>query len=233
MKNIFKLLLLLILVFATTSFTYLSVRADGDDEKREHNEYKYRDDGYKHKEDDEKREHNEHKYGDDGDKHKEDDDVQYEERIQNQKNKQINQTNEVMESWSKWSRSAAIGVSQEQLPIKDSMKVKIQNGNESITVVAYPYRSEVMIPIKETSELLGADVAIYENIQAVEVVYQQKQLICRLGSRAVYENGLKTPMPVPTLAYNNELYAPISVLANGLGYTITYDSQKGFIFALN
>lgn len=229
MKNAIKLILSMVLVFTTVSFLYTSVQADDDDEK-EYDEHKYKeydDDRYKEKE------HDKHKYKEEHDDYDEREKYNDENQMENPIDQPINRTNVVKESWNKWSRLSTVGVAQEQLPLKQSMNVKIQNGDQTISILAYPYKSEILVPIKSTAELLGADVIIYEKISAIEIAYQQKQLIARLGSRAVYENGLKIPMIVPVLSYDNQLYAPISMLADGLGYTVTYEPQKGFIFTQN
>lgn len=209
MKKTLKFVIAMVLALTTASFMYSYAKAD-DDEKYEHHEGKHEDDN------DEEEDGEDYEYNHDN----------IDSRVR------IN-SSEPIESWSKWSRSAMIPFSYEQLPFSKQSNVKLRKDNQTINIDVYPYKGELYVPIKETAELLGADVATYDSIHAAELLYQQKQLIFRLGSRAVYENGLKTPMSNPTLAYNSHLYVPVSVIANGLGFIVKWNPQEGLVINSN
>ena len=89
-----------------------------------------------------------------------------------------------------------------------------------------PKQGQITIPAVEVAEALGANVTYYRTSKIAEIQLDANELIFKSGSNAVYENNEKTPMSVEAMLYQDELYIPISVLANGLGLTVTWDETK-------
>ncbi|HHY74851.1 MAG TPA: copper amine oxidase N-terminal domain-containing protein [Bacillus bacterium] len=182
---------------------------DDDDKSKYYEKERYKDRGeYKkyrdHDDDDD----------DDDDKYekyeKQQDDTYYE--------KQQQQMNVAKESWYKWSRSATEPSEKAQLPIAAASEISLKmNNEEPIKVSAIPNGSQLLVPVKEVAEYLGAKTVIYPNSEIIEINKDNTQLIVRNNSKVVYENMRKTPMQAPMIKKNDEYYLPISVLANGFG----------------
>ena len=128
-------------------------------------------------------------------------------------------------TWDVWSRSVATNIG--KLPFAISKLVTIENqGGQQLNSYVIPSKGEMMIATVTIAQLIGADVTYYPTNNIAEMKLDGKELIVKSGSNAVYENGVKTPMPVEAMMYQDELYIPFSVLTNGLGLTVSWDKAK-------
>ena len=125
-------------------------------------------------------------------------------------------------TWDVWSRSVATNIG--ELPFAISKPVTIENQDgQQLNSYVIPSQGEMMIATVTIAQLVGAEVTYYPTNNIAEMKLDGKELIVKSGSNAVYENGVKTPMPVEAMMYQDQLYIPISVLTNALGLTVTWD----------
>ncbi|EID43924.1 copper amine oxidase N-terminal domain-containing protein [Parageobacillus thermoglucosidasius] len=131
------------------------------------------------------------------------------------------------EYWYKWSRSADLPDEYVATPISSRQTVPIYLESKApLYTTAIPMQGQIFVPLEDTAEYLGASVIIYPNSQIGEIQLGDRHLIVKNGTRVVYENMRKTPMPLPVFSEKEKLYIPISVLANGLGFQVTWTEQQ-------
>lgn len=196
-----KILSLVILFFLIGSLTSLSIVQADDDEYEDDNEYEEYED-----------------YED-----YEDDEYYYDE---------TNTANELAEgNWYIWNKDVVSN--KIELPFKDAKHVNIKttNAEDTLSVYVVPLEGEYFIPGKAVSQFLGATATFYEKSNILEVTSGEVELIFRSNTNVVYEKGLKMRMPGNSFSLNEDVYLPISVLANGLGYSVEWNEQdNSFVF---
>ncbi|WP_338749009.1 copper amine oxidase N-terminal domain-containing protein [Bacillus sp. FJAT-52991] len=132
----------------------------------------------------------------------------------------------IEETWYSWSRSSAVALANEPLPFMKQQEVKLQTPHETaISIDVIPYQGQLLVPLQETVQYLGAEVYEYKKSKAIEVVDGDIHLIFKEGSRAVYENMAKTPMPTAALKFNGRVYVPVSVIGGALGWDVSWSNQ--------
>lgn len=186
------------------SLTSLSiVQADDDEYEDDDNEYE--------------------DYEDYEEEEEEDDEYYYDE---------TNTANELAEgNWYTWNKDAVSN--KIELPFKDakSVNIKSSNAEDALSVYVVPLQGEYFIPGKAVSQFLGATATFYEKSDILEVTSGEFELIFRTNTNVVYEQGLKMRMPGNSFSLNEDVYLPISVLANGLGYSVEWNEQdNSFVF---
>lgn len=196
-----KILSLVILFFLIGSLTSLSIVQADDDEYEDDNEYEE----YEEYED------------------YEDDEYYYDE---------TNTANELAEgNWYIWNKDVVSN--KIELPFKDAKHVNIKttNAEDTLSVYVVPLEGEYFIPGKAVSQFLGVTATFYEKSNILEVTSGEVELIFRSNTNVVYEKGLKMRMPGNSFSLNEDVYLPISVLANGLGYSVEWNEQdNSFVF---
>ena len=207
MKN--KRMKLILAIFLAGSFTNVAiVQADDDD-------YKYK--KYeKHHEEDDDDDRYEYDYEDDDDDYEEEQYDSYDVNVvQNEKG-----------TWNIWTR-ALVG-EKGTLPFTESKKVtiKIADTNETANVYVVPKDGEVFVPGKTLAKLLGEKATFYKISKILTIQSGENQLIFRSGTNVVYENNVKTPLPANAFYLNEDVYVPISVLTNGLGYAVKWQENE-------
>jgi Copper amine oxidase N-terminal domain len=131
------------------------------------------------------------------------------------------------EYWYKWSRSADLPDEYVVTPVSSKQTVPIcLESKPPLYTTVIPMQGQIFVPLEDTAKYLGASVIIYPNSQIGEIQLGDHHLIVKNGTRVVYENMRKTPMPLPIFAEKEKLYIPISVLANGLGFQVTWTKQQ-------
>jgi hypothetical protein len=131
------------------------------------------------------------------------------------------------EYWYKWSRSADLPDEYVATPISSKQTVPIYLESKApLYTTVIPMQGQIFVPLEDTAKYLGASVIIYPNSQIGEIQLGHHHLIVKNGTRVVYENMRKTPMPLPIFSEKGKLYIPISVLANGLGFQVTWTKQQ-------
>ncbi len=198
----------LILAFLVTcTFTFgLSVRADDDNEHEYKKHEKYDDDDryeYDHDDDDDRYEYD-------------DEDESY------------NTNGEVYEkgTWNIWTRELVM--EKEVLPFSTSklVNLKVVDMNKELNFYVIPKDGEFFVPGKTVAQLLGAKATFYKTSKILDIKYQENELVFRSGTNVVYDNNVKTPLPASSFYLNEELYVPISVITNGLGYVVEWQEDN-------
>ncbi|RAK19473.1 copper amine oxidase-like protein [Anoxybacillus vitaminiphilus] len=225
MRKIFSILSFIFFISATAGFHAAFVQADDDEKKyEERGEYEHEnDDEYDH---------------DDDERYEEEYDEEYDEEFEEERNangsyyEQNTGTSEKritlkQEYWYKWSRSPEAPDKFAATPISSEKTVPIQFKEKDLLYTnVIPMKGQLFVPLEETAQHLGASVIVYSTSKIAEIKLNDKLLIVKNGSRAAYENMKKTPMPLPIFEKNQKLYIPISVLANSLGFQVTWTKQQ-------
>lgn len=174
--------------------------------------------------DDDKHDEKEHEKHEKHEKHKKKEGHESEEGYEKNEKQIVNTQKEV---WHTWSKLSALSIAYEQSPITTQQQIRMQKENEKECLLeVLPYQGQILVPVQEVAAYLGAEVYEYRRISAVEVIQQKKHLIFKEGSRAVYEDMYKTPMPTAAITYNSKIYVPVSVIANALGWDITWNENQ-------
>lgn len=157
---------------------------------------------------------------DDYDYYKEDDDYEY----YDQRYPETNSN-----TWNIWTRSTY--VNKGELPLKEAKEIqlKLENNNNTVSLYLIPLDGEIYVPGKIVAELLGAKVVNYDNSKILEINKTGTELIFRAGTNVVYYNEIKTPIPAVTFYLNDNIYVPISVISNGLGYVAEWQEMNNAV----
>ncbi len=127
--------------------------------------------------------------------------------------------------WHIWSREPRNNPDN-PLPINVPSELKVITGSQEKSVYFIPQEGQLFVSAQTIADLLGAEQTFYPQSKISVLSKSDRELIVRAGSNAVYENRIKTPMPVQAAFYENSIFLPISVAANSLGYRVTWDSAK-------
>ncbi|WP_193767002.1 copper amine oxidase N-terminal domain-containing protein [Lysinibacillus parviboronicapiens] len=199
-----KRISLIVALLLTCTFIFgLSVRADDD------NEHEYK----------------KHEKYDDDDRYEYDDDD--DDRYEFDESYKMN--GEVYEkgTWNIWSRELVM--EKEVLPFSASklVNLKVADMNKELNFYVIPKDGEFFVPGKTVAQLLGAKATFYKTSKILVIQYQENELVFRSGTNVAYDNNVKTPLPASSFYLNEELYVPICVITNGLGYVVEWqeDSQ--------
>ncbi|WP_042454197.1 copper amine oxidase N-terminal domain-containing protein [Neobacillus dielmonensis] len=130
------------------------------------------------------------------------------------------------EYWNIWSREPRNNPANHNLPIQTPDEIPAIAGNNQANVYAIPQNGQLLVAGEAIAELLGGESVLYPESKICVLSRQGRELIVKAGSNAVYENKMKTPMPVQAAVYENTVYIPISVAANALGYRVVWDATN-------
>lgn len=171
------------------------------------------------------------KHNDDYDDDEEDDDYDYdyykEEDDYEYYDQRYPETNS--NTWNIWTRSTY--VNKGELPLKEAKEIqlKLENNNNTVSLYLIPLDGEIYVPGKIVAELLGAKVVNYDDSKILEINKAGTELIFRAGTNVVYYNEIKTPIPAVTFYLNDNIYVPISVISNGLGYVAEWQEMNNAV----
>lgn len=167
------------------------------------------------------------KHSDDYDDDEEDDDYYKEEDEYEYYDQGYLETNS--NTWNIWTRSTY--VNKGELPLKEAKEIqlKLENNNNTRSLYLIPLDGEIYVPGKIVAELLGAKVVNYDNSKILEINKAGTELIFRAGTNVVYYNEIKTPIPAVTFYLNDNIYVPISVISNGLGYVAEWQEMNNAV----
>lgn len=121
-------------------------------------------------------------------------------------------------TWNIWLRETSI--TKGELPFTEARKVLLKCENSSDELLSYviPSENELFVAGQDIARLLGAESRFYPTSQILELTTIDTELIFRSGTNVAYENNIKTPIPAKAFYMNQDLYLPISVISNGLGF---------------
>lgn len=187
----------------------LIVNADDDDDDHKYYEKykKYRDDDW-----------DEHDDDDDKYEYEEDEEYKYENNTYSTVSKH--------QTWNIWTRT--ITVQKGELPFNDPKNVtlKLENETNELSIYVIPRDGELLVPGKSIAEFLGAETSFYKTSQILEVSDTNTNLILRANTNVAYDDDVKTPIPSIAFYLNNDIYIPISVIVNGLGYLVEWQEEN-------
>ncbi|HCX47966.1 MAG TPA: hypothetical protein DG757_02740 [Bacillus sp. (in: Bacteria)] len=215
--RLFKWFLSVIILFSIFQTANIVKADDDDDEKYERHEK----DRKKH--DDVERKFK--KYRDDD--HDDDDDDEYERDDDWQSEGRDQLSSEIIGQslWNIWTRDTSTG-SNDTLPIQEATEVLIEQNAKSELFFVIPQQGQLLVSGEKFAKFIGAEFTFYEQSRIFEILKGEEELIVRVGSNATYENRVKTPMPTKALYYEKSIYLPISVIANSMGYRVSWNAEK-------
>jgi hypothetical protein len=134
------------------------------------------------------------------------------------------------EYWNLWSREPRNNLNN-PLPITAPSELTVIFGNQETNLYFIPQEGQLLVSGEALAGLIGADVKYYPQSKISILTKGNHELMVRAGSNAVFENGVKTPMPTKAASYEKSVYLPVSVAANALGCRITWDlNKKALVF---
>jgi hypothetical protein len=124
--------------------------------------------------------------------------------------------------WNFWMREA-VSYQNSELPINEATEVKVNiNGKES-SLYVIPRNGQILVAGDQLAKLLNIKSDFYPKSRILVLSKNKTELIVRAGSNAAYENKQKTPMPMSAVFIEKSLYLPISVVANAMGYRVSWN----------
>lgn len=207
--RIIKILLIISLIWPFLDANIANADDEEDYKKYEGDVHKKHNDDYDDDEED-----------DDYDYYKEEDEYEYYDQIDPETNSN---------TWNIWTRSTY--VNKGELPLKEAKEIqlKLENNNNTVSLYLIPLDGEIYVPGKIVAELLGAKVVNYDDSKILEINKAGTELIFRAGTNVVYYNEIKTPIPAVTFYLNDNIYVPISVISNGLGYVAEWQEMNNAV----
>lgn len=176
----------------------------------------------------------EHEHEDDRYYYEDDDEEEYdyeEEEYDYEEGEYYNDTTNVTtntNTWNVWTRTTA--VQKGELPFQETTLVQLKKENgDGVSLYIMPVDGELFVPSKVVAQILGAEATLYHTSEIVEVTYDNKKLIFRAGTNVAYSNSLKTPIPAPAFYMNDDVYVPISVITNGLGFVAEWQAANNTV----
>ena len=104
------------------------------------------------------------------------------------------------------------------------MHIELNGKSELFFIV--PQYGELLVSGEKITKFMDAKCTFYEQSRILEVSKGKEELIVRAGSNAAYENRVKTAMPSKALYYEKSIYLPVSVIANSMGYRVSWNAEK-------
>lgn len=128
--------------------------------------------------------------------------------------------------WNFWVREA-VSTQNTNLPITQAGEITVKvNGTDAGKIHVVPQEGQLLVPGEQFAKLLGAKTDFYSKSRILVVTKSKTELIVRAGSNAAYENKNKTPMPIQAQYIETSLYIPVSVIANALGYRVSWNEVE-------
>lgn len=127
--------------------------------------------------------------------------------------------------WNFWIREA-VSYQNSELPITDATQVKIKINGKENSIYVIPRDGQLLVAGEKLAELLNIKADFYSKSRILVLSKNKTELILRSGSNAAYENKHKTPMPMKAVFIEKSLYIPISVIANAMGYRVSWNEVE-------
>lgn len=196
-----KILIMMMSILFFLNSVHFTVKADDDDDD-DHNRKKY--------------EYYKEEWTDDDD----DDDDDYHEGYANE------QMNITASQWYLWTRTT--GPTKGEMPFSEpeNMIFKDNNSKKQLSLYSIPMDGELFIPGKSLAEFLGAKASFHPTSRILEMNTDYTELIFRADTNIAYENNIKTPIPAKAMFFSGDVYLPVSVVANGLGYSVEWNAEQ-------
>ena len=210
---------LLVFIFFSIFQSVNTVKADDDEYEEYESHEKYREE---HDDDDEEYEESHEEHDNDDDEYEEyERDDGWQSEVQNLPFSETIQPS----LWNTWTRDASTGLN-ENLPFQEAREVPIELNGKSELFYIVPQYGQLLVSGEKIAKFIDAEFTFYEQSRILEVSKGNEELIVRAGSNATYENRVKTPMPSKALYYEKSIYLPLSVIANSMGYRVSWNQEK-------
>jgi hypothetical protein len=136
------------------------------------------------------------------------------------------------EFWYIWSRKP-VNNPNNTMPITVPSELSV-NLNGNITKLYFiPQEGQLLVSGEKLANLLSAQVKYYPQSKIMILSKDNYELIVRADSNVAYVNKVKNPMPVLASSYENTIYLPVSVVANALGYRLTWDAGSNTLICVS
>lgn len=132
----------------------------------------------------------------------------------------------MQDTWNNWTRTTSL--EKGKLPFNDAKNVtlKIKNKKDSLSFTIIPRDGELFVPGKAVAKVLGGKATIYVISQILEVTNNNTELILKANTNVAYENNSHLPLPAVSFSMNGDVYVPISVITNALGYSVKWQQKN-------
>lgn len=127
--------------------------------------------------------------------------------------------------WNVWSREPRNN-SNNALPISEPTKLTVIADQKESSMYVIPKEGQLLVAGDAIAEFLGAQANLYTQSKILVLTKGNSEVIVKAGSNVVFENRIRTPMPVQATFYEKSVYLPVSVVATTLGYRVSWDQNK-------
>lgn len=131
-------------------------------------------------------------------------------------------------SWQVWNPENSY-VENKYSAIQEAKQIFIESNLRQKEIHVIPFDGQILVPLEEITEFLDAQLTYYDTIGVAEVKKGDTEFLFKLNKVVAFENMKKVVIPSPLQIQENELYLPINVIANGLGYQLSWDEEKSTI----
>lgn len=111
-------------------------------------------------------------------------------------------------------------------PMKREIRVRIDTQGLEYEVPPKQIQDNVMIPMKDTLEALGMEVQWNRNKKKAKAVKGSLTIELEAGSDVAKVNGENTTMDAPATMVQNQLFIPLSFIADSMNYKVTWDQEN-------
>lgn len=129
--------------------------------------------------------------------------------------------------WSMWKRD--LSPKEPDLPISSSQEMLFQFGDEQLQLKVMLQDGQMMVVSKPFTEFLQIEREFFETSEILQLSKGEHTLVLRGNTKIAYENGVKTPSSAKALRQGDDLVVPINVIANGLGYSLRWNTKEQYI----
>lgn len=88
------------------------------------------------------------------------------------------------------------------------------------------HQGSVLIPLRDTADLLGAKVTYLSDVQLVFIKKNDTELRIKMGDNLSYLNGKEISLGVPPVVVEGKSYVPLRFLAESLNYEVAYSEGR-------
>ncbi|ABO51645.1 copper amine oxidase domain protein [Desulforamulus reducens MI-1] len=110
------------------------------------------------------------------------------------------------------------------LPAYADTKVTVEGKEYSLQAVTY--QGHILIPLRDTSNLLGAKVNYLADVGIAYIEKNETQLRIHMGDALSYLNNKIVSSGVSPVVIEGKAYVPLRFLAESLNYNVTYAEDK-------
>lgn len=158
--------------------------------------------------------------------HADDDDEYDEDKYYEENNQYLEYNSNIVGQgqWNIWTRSITDNTNS-TLPFEDAKTATFKIDNHTFKLYVIPKKGEIFVPAGKLTKLVDGQSKYYKNSKIIDLEVNGNRLIFRAETNVVYENLIKTPMSAKAYEFNHDIYVPVSVVINSLGYSIEWKEE--------